>query len=442
MAINALIAQGVRPVGADLPEIANMLQQKKQQTFQNALSTEQNDRAKQTFKVAMDNESEAKKTADAKRGYAAAQWLKKVPPENLAEAINSDPYVSANLQKNGIDPRTTEPTRLMEIVNNLERVTATYLGQGPTQPQLVQTPTGGTTSLYNPDSQTVTPLVTGQIRPPTVTTDNALINIVDEKSPNGYKTIRRSDFAPGMQEWQKPTGTSGSGGNTPADIEQGLRDRAQMIANYEIAPPSGFGSNNPNMQKLYSYIKEVNPKFDAKNYSLYSRGRGEFTSGMSGRMIQSFNTSLEHMNALEPLIEAMKNNDWNSFNRIANAVGVETGGVNVTNFNMGKDILGTEIEKALIANGGTGGERTEAKNRLNAARSPDQLLGGIGVAKKFFAGQLKSLRQRGTAATGWSPEEFDRQLLLPNSQEQMNKLDNGIPPDIQQMIDSAKQEGK
>lgn len=45
MAINALIAEGVQPIGRDMPAIANMLQQRQQQQFQNTLATQQNARA-------------------------------------------------------------------------------------------------------------------------------------------------------------------------------------------------------------------------------------------------------------------------------------------------------------------------------------------------------------------------------------------------------------
>lgn len=41
MAINALIAQGIRPIGADVPEVGNMLQQMKQREVQNALAQQQ-----------------------------------------------------------------------------------------------------------------------------------------------------------------------------------------------------------------------------------------------------------------------------------------------------------------------------------------------------------------------------------------------------------------
>lgn len=41
MAVNALIARGIAPIGGDVPQVANMLQQRKQQEMQNALAQQQ-----------------------------------------------------------------------------------------------------------------------------------------------------------------------------------------------------------------------------------------------------------------------------------------------------------------------------------------------------------------------------------------------------------------
>lgn len=64
-------------------------------------------------------------------------------------------------------------------------------------------------SLVSP--RTYQPLYSAPVKPPAE--DRALVDIVDPKSPGGYRTIQRSQMQPGMQQWHAPTlanpGTSG-----------------------------------------------------------------------------------------------------------------------------------------------------------------------------------------------------------------------------------------
>lgn len=55
MAINELIAQGVKPIGEDLPQVANMLYQRRQQDMANALAVRQEARQQQMSDLQMQN---------------------------------------------------------------------------------------------------------------------------------------------------------------------------------------------------------------------------------------------------------------------------------------------------------------------------------------------------------------------------------------------------
>lgn len=102
MAVNQLIAQGLRPIGADAPQIANMLAQRKQQEQQNALAQSElgirqqnaNLIANQQQAALAQREAEATKEQygyAARVGYALSQA--KTPEEfaMLADRVAADP---------------------------------------------------------------------------------------------------------------------------------------------------------------------------------------------------------------------------------------------------------------------------------------------------------------------------------------------------------------
>lgn len=102
MAVNQLIAQGLRPIGADAPQIANMLAQRKQQEQQNALAQQdmgirqQNADAYSGQLQAATAARQAEATKEqygyaARVGYALSQA--KTPEEfaMLADRVASDP---------------------------------------------------------------------------------------------------------------------------------------------------------------------------------------------------------------------------------------------------------------------------------------------------------------------------------------------------------------
>ena len=87
MAFNALIAQGIQPIGADVPQIANMLNQRRQQQFQNSLATNQDARAQGEYSANMaaaaDQRQRARSQQDAQQAYTEAQYIKQAKDEEL-----------------------------------------------------------------------------------------------------------------------------------------------------------------------------------------------------------------------------------------------------------------------------------------------------------------------------------------------------------------------
>lgn len=140
-----------------------------------------------------------------------------------------------------------------------------------------------------------------------------------------------------------------------------------------------------------------------------------FASGVEGRKVTAFNTAIDHLDTLEQLGAALKNNDVRLFNELSNRLGAATGQAAPTSFAQASKIVGGEISKAIVPGVGTGKEREEAAHAFNTANSPEQLAGAIATSKKLMGGQLRSLEhqyQRGTKRT-----DFADTMLTPGARK-------------------------
>ena len=119
-----------------------------------------------------------------------------------------------------------------------------------------------------------------------------------------------------------------------------------------------------------------------------------FNSGLEARRVTALNTAMEHLGTL--------------LNTAGNAVAKQLGVAAPTNFNAAKQIVGAEIIKAIVNNGGGVTERREAADAINGAGSPAQLSGVISTYHQLLGGQLLSLKQQ--YETGTNRTDFDERL--------------------------------
>ena len=136
--------------------------------------------------------------------------------------------------------------------------------------------------------------------------------------------------------------------------------------------------------------------------------------------------------------------DIRAFNTIGNLVAKQTGQPAPTNFDAAKQIVTSEVIKAVVASGGGVRERQEAEANFASASSPAQLKGVIDSYKKLLGGQLNSLGlqyENGTGRTDFNKKltpaakkEFDAvrgNTTAPTS----TKLPAGVGADWQLMVD-------
>ena len=156
-----------------------------------------------------------------------------------------------------------------------------------------------------------------------------------------------------------------------------------------------------------------------QNIATQTKALKDFSTGVQGQMVTSFNTAIDHLSTMDKLADALNNGDIKAISSIGNTVAKQTGSPAPTNFDAARHIVGAEIQKAIIRAGGTGRERQEAADAFNTANSPAQLKGVIETYKQLLGGQLNSLEMQYSANT--NRKDF-RSKLSPAAKQVLSKL--------------------
>lgn len=225
--------------------------------------------------------------------------------------------------------------------------------------------------------------------------------------------------------WEKitPTGGATSGtattapkaGGTP--LQGSLETQAQQIADGIAPVPTGMGANNLRNQALIRRAYELNPNLDPGTYKVAQKTRQDFTTGKQGDTVRSMNVAVDHLDTLKEATLALNNGNLPLLNHVMNEYSRNTGSPAVTNFDGIKSIVGSEVAKAVSGQGGSAlGDREEIRKEINAANSPQQLMGVIHKYQQLMGGQLKGLK---TQYEDSGLKDFDRKLT-PRTQQVIN----------------------
>ena len=253
--------------------------------------------------------------------------------------------------------------------------------------------------------------------------------IRDPKSPNGYRVINAQEAAPknitsgevtgveyGPVETNKPQQTL-TGDAYIKTLDPGRAALTKKITSYELDPRT-LSNRGGHRERALAAAAQYDPTYDQTQFASRAQAVKNFAAGVEGRTTRSLNVIVDHAETLRGLGEALKNGDIQVFNRVAQRWAQETGSPAPTNFDMAKQIVGTELIKALgVAGAGTEDERKELGQRMSRASSPAQIVGIIdGVVRPLLGGQLRGLRQQFTTSTRL-PEERFNEMLFPNTRK-------------------------
>ncbi len=217
---------------------------------------------------------------------------------------------------------------------------------------------------------------------------------------------------------------------------------AKLIANYELPPPSPARMTSASGMAIMDQVLKLNPDYHGEEYPTRQAAYKGFASGKQGDQVRAFNVGISHLNTASELADQLNNTNSPAYNKVANFFAQQTGEPAPTNFDTAKQVVKSEIVKAVVGGQASQTDREEALAGVDKASSPAQLKGAIKTAQALMSGQLGGLKRQFEGTTG--RKDFER-LLSEDAKQFMNtkealgdKGDKAHPPAIQSLLDKYK----
>ena len=217
----------------------------------------------------------------------------------------------------------------------------------------------------------------------------------------------------------KGGGDAAVSGMSPKEL---FEDAAKAIANYAEKPPA---LRDPQRNALLARARQINPTYNEAGYGDRDIAYRNWINpnGAGFKQIAAFTTVAGHLETLDKLGNALKNNDTQAINSAYNWFQTATGDESVTNFNAAKQAVAAETIKAINGTAGALRDREEAAAIFGAVQSPAQLKGAISTVKELINSRLQTSQTLFEATTG--RQNFDE--LLPPIVKQMFRAGKGAP---------------
>lgn len=148
----------------------------------------------------------------------------------------------------------------------------------------------------------------------------------------------------------------------------------------------------------------------------------DFTSGATNKKLVAINTGVEHLDALNPLIDAMGTGNLTAINKARQFYEKQTGNPAPTNYSTLANMAVGEVSQAVMAGGGTGPERDDLAAPFKSSNAPDVLRGAVHTAITALAGKTDGLRTSWDSGTNGTQGQFER-FLGPATKKAL-----GLPP--------------
>lgn len=176
-----------------------------------------------------------------------------------------------------------------------------------------------------------------------------------------------------------------------ATIPKEWRATVKKIAAYDEDPSKSVGLRSGMRDKVMQWVNQVNPAYKADEFSVRSPTRKAFTTGTQGQQINAINTAIGHIDQLTDVANDLQNGGFVPGNAAWNRVRSMFGAAEVTNFDTLKDALAGEVASVLSKGGATVSGIAEAKEKINAANSPQQLAGFVKTLIPVMGSKLTAL---------------------------------------------------
>jgi hypothetical protein len=188
-------------------------------------------------------------------------------------------------------------------------------------------------------------------------------------------------------------------------------------------PPSSFALAKPYWQNMIAAAQNVDPTFDAANWSGRVAGVKDFSAGKSSEMVRSANQTLAHVNSLLDSADALHNGNYPSVNWVGNKFNEATGGGEPGAFKTNAHAVAEEMSKVFKGANMSDAEIHAWEENLSPNMSPAQQRAQIGKLSELLHGSLQALEEKRLAAIGPMAAEKQGPLIKPEGQKVLQRID-------------------
>jgi hypothetical protein len=197
------------------------------------------------------------------------------------------------------------------------------------------------------------------------------------------------------------------------------RQTVKKIAHYDEDPTKVASMRGGMREQLMQWVNQVNPAYNSVLFGNLAPARKAFTTGTQGQQINAINTAIGHIDQITKLAAGLNNGSFVPGNEFYNWAKTTFGEDAVTNFDTLKDALAGEVASVLSKGGATVSGIADAKEKIKAASSPQQLAGYVKTLIPVMGSKLNAFDYEYQQATGGNDPTFS--MLSPESKSILTK---------------------
>lgn len=324
---------------------------------------------------------------------------------------------AARVQEAGL--QAAAPTEAQKNILFYQRMGWIPGGQSDTSSASAQPPSSGAAPSGGspPTNGAALAPPSGSVTPPAAqgsAMDNPLVRSAMGLPPAGSEAANRLAIAQDVKS--DPSMKNASPGQVAAEIENryqiatakiadpATRDAlATAIANYQLSPLDERARQMAGGPETMKKVLDINPDYQEGRYPEVNKALTAFTTGPQGDKTRFLNVGVQHLDVFDQAAADLRNGDTKALNSLGNYFSDQFGTPAPNTFNGLKQIVATEIEKAVAGGIGASADRDRLLASLNAANSPEQLQAMTNSFRALMAGQLRGLKTQYEDATPNTP---------------------------------------
>ena len=211
---------------------------------------------------------------------------------------------------------------------------------------------------------------------------------------------------------------SKTGADYLATLPPQQRGTVQAMVEGRMAPPSSFALSKPYWQNMIAAAQNVDPSFDATNWSGRVAGVKSFKAGADAGTVRSANQVLGHISDLTDKADDLHNGDYPAWNYVKNKWNSNVGEDAANNWTTQAHAVGDELSSFMKGAGHSSDtEIKQWQESLSPNMSPQQQRGAIKTLMGIYDHALSALEDKRTGAIGSVAAEKMGPLVTPAGTE-------------------------